>query len=49
MTFIERWRLWRLERRMAGLNRQLRSDLANLRRVNAGLRSLLKDSDEDDV
>jgi hypothetical protein len=40
---IERWRLWRAERRLARLNRHLKSDLARVRQMNAGLRQLLKD------
>jgi hypothetical protein len=47
MTLTERWRLWRAERSLARLNRQLRADLANLRRVNAGLRSLLSGHDKE--
>jgi hypothetical protein len=40
---IERWRLWRAERRLARLNHHLKSDLARVRQMNADLRQLLKD------
>lgn len=44
---IERWRLWRVERRMARLNRDLKAALADVRQVNAGLRQLLNNGKEE--
>lgn len=44
---IERWRLWRAERRLARINRELKAALSDVRRMNAGLRQLLSHSKEE--